>query len=734
VEYLAHIRKHEDGSRADTQTLEAHLKGAAELAKRFAEDFDSADWAYALGKLHDLGKGTPEWQNYLINGGKKIPHSIYGAKFAEDSWGVLGRLFSYSIAGHHAGLPNYYTSLKYRLDNAINKDFRSDVQIPKEPPWIFDSGLDCSFWIRMLFSCLIDADRLDTERFCNPKHYKKRKFYLSKNLSIDDLYNKLNEYINNKIKNTPKDKRNSIVFKSRQIVLENCKTAAKHETGFFSLTVPTGGGKTLSSMAFALNHAKIHGKKRIIYVIPYTSIIEQNASIFKDALGRNQVIEHHSSIDINDSDENDPNMDDLKERVKLAIENWEAPIIVTTTVQFYESLFSAKTSTCRKLHNIANSVVILDEAQLIPTEFLTPILQTLKLLTTCYNTSIIFCTATQPAFKDAKNDEIKKININPTEIIENVDALYNDLQRVVVQMPPRDVKMEWQDLANELKKHEQVLCIVSTRKSARELYSLMPKGTYHLSAQMCAEHRSKKIKDIKEILENGKPIRVISTQLIEAGVDIDFPIVFKQMAGLDSIAQAAGRCNREGKLQQGNVIVFNSHQKPPKGLLLKAAETTQNLPQYVLEEPLKPQTFKFFFETFYGKVNSLDGKNIYDLLKLNHNLEFQFMEASEKFKIIPDEMQKSIIIPYSDGEKSDGKKYIDRLKNSKVPDFILLRKLQRYTVSVYENQFQELLNRGSLEEVLPNVFILKCDVEYNDDIGLLIDEMPNNPIDYIINQ
>ena len=712
MEYWAHIIKNEDGSVKAKQSLEEHLRGTAEFAKQFAEDFNSAEWAYTLGMLHDLGKETPEWQDYLLNDGKKIEHSIYGAKFAEEKFGKFGRFLSYSIAGHHAGLADWtgrQSSLNFKLQNATSKSFSSDIQIPKTLPWKFDNKLDVSLWIRMLFSCLIDADRLDTEKFCNPNQYKKRGNYLS----IDDLCDKFDNYVSRKINAIPENERHSEVFKSRQKVLENCKTSAKDESGFFSLTVPTGGGKTLSSMAFALNHAKIHNKKRIIYVIPYTSIIEQNADVFKRIFGENQVIEHHSNIDI----------DDQKEQVKLATENWDAPVIVTTTVQFYESLFSARTNKSRKLHNIANSVVILDEAQIIPTEFLAPILETLKLLSEHYKTGIVFCTATQPAFPQHIFPNVKS-----KEIIKDVKTLYDNLQRVSIQMPKKGEQTEWHELARELQNYGQVLCIVSDRKSARELYSFMPKGTYHLSAQMCAEHRSEKIKEINEKLQKGETIRVISTQLIEAGVDIDFPVVYRQMAGLDSIAQAAGRCNREGKIKElGKVVVFNSTRKSFVGLLRKATEATLNLPQNVLENPLMPESFKVFFENFYWKANSLDKEDIMELLKPDRtNLGIQFKEASEKFNIIDDKIQKNIIIPYSDGKKN-----IDLIRNSNVPEFVLLRKLQRYTVSVYSNQFSALQNRGSLEEILPGVFALRSEIEYNDDIGLLIDEMPDNPSDFM---
>jgi len=344
----------------------------------------------------------------------------------------------------------------------------------------------------------------------------------------------------------------------RHEILTACRAAAKLEPGHFSLTVPTGGGKTLSSLAFALEHAVKHNLRRVIYVIPYTSIIEQNADVFKETVGDDQVIEHHSNLD----------EDDSTSKARLSAENWDAPIIVTTSVQFFESFFAAKPSRCRKLHNIIGSVVVLDEAQLVPVEYLAPILQTMDLLNRRYRISFVISTATQPAFESREG--FKGLPMNSVrEIISDIPRLYANLKRVEVEIPQNWVKTtRWEELATELLKEEQVLCVVSDRKSCRNLHKLMPIGTYHLSALMCGQHRSKIITEIKQKLKEGAPVRVISTQLVEAGVDIDFPVVYRALAGLDSIAQAAGRCNREGKLtEKGRVVVFVPPKKSPPGIL-----------------------------------------------------------------------------------------------------------------------------------------------------------------------
>lgn len=602
MEYIAHVRKLDNGEWTDHQSLESHLRGTAELAAGFAKSLDSSEWAYALGMGHDCGKGTLEWQNYIRNNSGydedassetspgKLEHSGPGAKLAEELFGKgMGRFLSYCIAGHHAGLPDWtgsQSTLEFRLQKQsaidIAEEFKTALSLlgPLKAPWqLKPDGLDVSLWIRMLFSCLVDADRLNTEQYMEPEKHKKRTGYLS----IADLHKRFVSYMENKTKSSLALADDN-VYKARQQVLTDCRTAAEMVPGFFSLTVPTGGGKTLSSMAFALRHAEKYDKKRIIYVIPYTSIIEQNADVFRDVFGDDEILEHHASLD----------EEDATLRSRLATENWDASIIITTAVQFFESLFAAKTSRCRKLHNIADSVIILDEAQLVPIDFLAPILEVMRLLTEHYRVSFVVCTATQPVFEKQKNfPQFSGLSEGSVrEIIKDVSGLYKNLKRVEVILPKENSEpAAWNDLAAELSGLEQVLCIVSDRKSCRELYAPMPKGTYHLSALMCAQHRSDVIAEIKDKLSKGESIWVISTQLVEAGVDIDFPVVYRAMAGLDSIAQAAGRCNREGKLNAegklGKVVVFNAPRRAPVGTLRKATETAERLCKQGLDNPIK---------------------------------------------------------------------------------------------------------------------------------------------------
>jgi CRISPR-associated endonuclease/helicase Cas3 len=458
---------------------------------------------------------------------------------------------------------------------------------------------------------------------------------------------------------------------------------------------------------------------RIIYVIPYTSIIEQNADVFRKALGDDQVVEHHASLD----------EDDSTTKSRLAAENWDAPVIVTTSVQFFESLFAARTSRCRKLHNIVNSIVVLDEAQLVPVEYLTPIIQTIELLKRHYKVTFVISTATQPAFesrpdfKDFKGLPGGSIH----EIISNVPKLYRELKRVNVETPTDWQNAQtWESIAKELVAEPRALCVVSDRKSCRELHRLMPKGTYHLSALMCGQHRSDIIAEITGKLSNkvGEPIRVISTQLVEAGVDLDFPVVYRALAGLDSIAQAAGRCNREGKLKNGlgRVKVFIPLKKSPPGILRKAAETTETMLKNGIADPLDHENFEKFFGNLYWKANSLDKNGIVDLLKPDQEeCGIQFRTAAGKFKIIDDSQQQTILVPYG-----KGKEYIDLLKKDG-PERWILRKLQRYSVNIYKRDFATLCSRQWISEIVPGVFALTTDSGYDYQIGLLVDEIPFDP-------
>ncbi len=746
-DFIAHVRKNEDGTWASPHKLSEHIEGTARMAETFAAEFHSGAWGKAEGLAHDAGKGRLLWQSYLrlksgyydeeahLEGKRgKTPHAIHGAELVEHLFGKgIGRILAYCIAGHHAGLPDWsgaegagQASLQFQktqvkdlgdIEPSIIDKLRTAK--PGLPPWKFaQGGLDLALWIRMLYSCLVDADFLDTERYMELNQALTRGSYCS----ITELLDRFNLFIKQLDENAEDTKVNEL----RRKIRAKCVQIAQEEQGIFSLSVPTGGGKTLSSLAFALEHAKVHQLKRIIYVIPYTSIIEQNADVIRSAIGEDQVIEHHSSVD----------EDETALKLRLAAENWDAPVIVTTSVQFFESLFAAKSSRCRKLHNIVDSVIILDEAQLVPVEFLAPILETMQLLVAHYRVTFVISTATQPAFKERMMSDgqlfkgLKRIQEMMGDE-KDVNLLYQSLIRNQVQFPADlSAVSSWEEIAEALRTYEQVLCIVSDRKSCRELYKLMPDGTYHLSALMCGQHRSAIIKEIKEKLKAYEPVRVISTQLVEAGVDLDFPVVYRALAGLDSIAQAAGRCNREGKLPEpGLVIVFNPPRKAPQGLLRKAADTTRSVVLGIEGDPLAYGMFEKYFAELYWKANSLDQAGIQDLLDPYHNdlqeCSIYFRTAARKFKIIDDTMQKTIFVRYGEGEK-----LIDLLK-AKGPERWLMRKLQRYAVNIYNYDFDGLMRRGAIEEVYPQIFALSSNLDYSKDIGLLVDETAYDPEDFI---
>ncbi len=576
----------------------------------------------------------------------------------------------------------------------------------------------------MLFSCLVDADYLDTEEFMDPARSEERQGYPT----LSELKARFDSFMAMKISQSTK----SPINLKREEVLDLCREKSSLPPGFFSLTVPTGGGKTLSSMAFALEHALSQGKKRVIMAIPFTSIIEQTAKVLKygtdmdesilnirkdeHLFGEEAVIEHHSNLD--------PENETAKNR--LASENWDAPIIVTTNVQLFESLFASQPSSCRKLHNLFNSVVILEEDQMLPPEYLKPILSALKVLVEDYGVTVLFCTATQPAFSGTVGSSQTKFEgiTECIEIIDDPESLYKDLKRVEIKLPEPDMVSTWEEISEELNSYEQVLCIVNTRRDCRDLHKLMPEGTVHLSALMCGEERSEVISDIKKKLSDSVPIKVISTQLVEAGVDIDFPVVFRAMCGLDSIVQAAGRCNREGKLcaagGMGKVIVFSPPKPAPPGLLRKGEDAARTLIRNKSVDELSLELFRDYFRNYFASINNLDKPDFDSRLKKEADeFKFQFRTFSRDFNLIDNTKQKPVIIWY-EGRKRDSREIIEELKKYG-PNKSRLRKLQRFTVNISYPVWQKLIGLGYIEEV-HGFSIQAGDGLYKPKLGLIWEE------------
>lgn len=734
-------------------SLAAHLKSVARGAATFAQAIHpgepTAGWARMAGLWHDLGKYRAGFQRYVRQAedahiehrvaGREKTHSAAGALWAMQQLNQpslpYGHVLAYLIAGHHAGLGDWDTDLLPRLTSSDSVQELKEALDAQPPADILQAhgwtpslrgipgGIDgFALWLRMLFSCLVDADFLDTEAHFDAGKPARRSGFPP----LAQMHATLIDWMAARsVAATP-------VNTLRADVLRQCRAKAALHPGFFSLTVPTGGGKTLSSLAFALEHAQAHDLRRVIYAIPYTSIIEQTADVFRSvfaALGDEVLVEHHSQAESGAEQET--------ARSRLACENWDAPLIVTTNVQLFESLFAARTSRCRKLHNLAGSVIVLDEAQQLPPAFLQPILDVLNLLVAHYGVTVLLCTATQPAlastayFDAAKNlrglDEVR-------EIIDEPDALFRALERVDITLPPDwTTPTPWADLAAQLSAEDCVLAIVNTRKAARELHRLMPEGTLHLSALMCGAHRKDVITEIKQRLQarregrDLRPLRVISTQLVEAGVDIDFPVVYRALAGLDSIAQAAGRCNREGRLQgKGRVVVFVPPEKPPLGHLRKGADACIATLHGQGHDPLARSLFERYFKEFYHSVD-LDSRGIANKLKVEpRTLAVQFRSAAEAFRLIDDEDKATVVVRYA-SQQGEIEKLLGILA-AEGPQRWLMRKLQRYTVSIPKREADRMLAQGSVTLPMPGLYAMaNTDNLYSHILGLVGDDSLYNP-------
>ena len=721
LSYYAHSAQDELGNLLPYehwQTLQNHASNVGNLAAAFAQNFGADEIACYTGQLHDLGKYSLPFQKRLKGEAKSVDHATAGAKIAVERWGnAIGKLMAFCIAGHHAGLANgngegdNRSTLKDRLAlqfgtdiPALDNQWQQEIKLPQnlsDPPLKADAHhpyFSYAFFTRMLYSCLVDADYLDTEAFYSNLENKavERGGYPDLNAlqhNFNQFINTFRRRITQASEQTEAEKRNAALNRLRSEILDHAVEQAAQPQGLFTLTVPTGGGKTFTSMAFALEHAKQHGMRRVIYVIPFTSIIEQNAAEFRKAfgeLGEQAVLEHHSTFD-------DDKLQDeaTKDKLRLVSENWDVPIVVTTAVQFFESLFADRSSRCRKLHNIAGSVIILDEAQMLPLNLLLPIMQAIKELAQNYRCSVVMCTATQPAVQ-AENGFYRGFE-NVREIAPKPTALFDKLRRTTVQHIGTQTDA---DLLAKLGEHPQMLVIVNNRSHARSLYDQAKhlEGTFHLTTLMCAKHRSQKLDEIRGRLKNGEPCRVIATSLIEAGVDVDFPLVMRAEAGLDSVAQAAGRCNREGKRPSENSFVWiftlEEQWKAPPELAAQAAVMRLTADSFSNDLLSTQAVAAYFAELYQLKGGELDNKKI---LKMHNDtgqsLDFPFQTIADQFRMIESHMQ-PLIIPF-DGEAEN---LISSLHHA---DHIggLLRKLQPYTVQIPEKALAALYKAGRIEPI-----------------------------------
>lgn len=677
--YYAHAS--EDGLRR--QTVAEHLTGTAALCRAFASAFGAEADGELMALAHDLGKCTDAFQRRLLDGGPIVDHATAGAVACARQGNACAAA---CVAGHHSGLPDFgnlksdragETTLFGRLKKGMEGRYleqcgESGVTLPQTPAQMPElSRLTASFRMRMLYSCLVDADFLDTERFMNGDRGRG---------GYDDLptlLKRLEAYI--APWQTPKTELNRL----RCQILNACMAAGGKPKGVYTLTVPTGGGKTVASLAFALRHAAAHGMKRVVYIIPYTSIIEQNAQVFRRILGDGNVLEHHSGVQFDFSDTARP----AEARRALAAENWDMPVVVTTAVQFFESIYANRSSKCRKLHHLANSVMIFDEAQMLPLHHLRPCVAAMSSLAAQFCSTIVLCTATQPALDDLLH--VYAPNCPVTELCPQTAEEYDRFRRVTFRRAG-----VWGDdaLAEKLGGHKQALCIVNSRKAAQSIFALLPpEGSFHLSTLMAPAQRQALLEEIRRRLQAGEPCRVVSTSLIEAGVDVDFPAVYRELAGLDAILQAAGRCNREGKRapEDSVVTVFERTEPPPTLFRVAVGATREALMQECAMDA--QDTMRRYFAALRSlSGETLDKSGVVKAFEKGINgCEMPFRTVAERFHLI-DENTRTVYIPFGDGAA-----LIERLKAGECSK-ALYRKLGRYAVAAYEPHFQKLYAAGAL--------------------------------------
>lgn len=701
---------HQTEDKARSQTILEHLQGTAALAQGFGAAFGAGEQARLAGLLHDIGKYSEAFQKRLQGQAVTVDHSTAGAK---EAFARRQPEAAFAVAGHHAGLPDYGaatdspegSTLSARMKRTIPGYSAWHAELPalpsaRRPPQIPMDSLSEAFYIRMLYSCLVDADFLDTETFMQG-HAAPRGGYDA----IPVLFQRLQQYI------APWQNPATSLNQKRCEILEHCLRAGQTGTsGLYTLTVPTGGGKTISSLAFALAHAQAAHKDRVIYVIPYTSIIDQTAETFRAVLGEENVIEHHSGADYQvNGDQTDPSF----YRKALAAENWDAPVIVTTSVQFFESLYGNRSSRCRKLHNIANSVIIFDEAQTLPVSYLRPCVEAIGQLVQYYRVTAVLCTATQPALQSLFAELTPRLSIQ--EICPGTQELYTFFRRTTLCQVGT---LSLEDLAARLNAQTQTLCVINRRATVQQLGALVePEGRYCLTTLLCPVDRKRLLRQIRSRLQEGLPCRVLSTSLIEAGVDVDFPAAWREEAGLDSILQTAGRCNREGKRAAADslVSVFRLDGMPSASPMKASADAARNILRQ-FSDPASPQAIEAYF-TFYrtlkGKA-SLDAQGVLDAFRNGiQGCLFPFAWVAEHFHLI-DKSTITLYIPVDQGQA-----LIDQLRAG-YSSRSLYRKLGQYAVNIYPDHLQSLLDAGAAEPLAGDSYILTDLSLYSRDTGLAL--------------
>jgi CRISPR-associated endonuclease/helicase Cas3 len=710
------------------QSLEDHTQGVLERSKEYSQSFDPFGITAAAAFAHDLGKRTKEFQDYIQSDNPQrgsVKHALGGTIVLNEIQDIRAMLAGIIVAGHHAGLPDakrikyekilhadsYLLSLPQvtkKEQEEIRKLLSSFAPLPNRN----DKPEYADVLIKMCFSALVDADFLDTEQYMDEQRGLAR--VIDHSLSIEELSEKLHKHMSdlmNQAAETPLNEKRARVY---QVCLEESNSA----DSFRSLNVPTGLGKTLSAMGYALEHAKQFNKKRVIVAIPFTSIIDQNAEVYKKVFGADSVLEHHSQM--NDTADDDEQMSPAR----LATENWDRPIIVTTTVQLFESLFSNKTSKCRKLHNIVDSVIILDEFQKLPIEVLKPIFRMLKTLIEEFNVTVVVSSATPLSFD---KPELFGNIAPPTEICSFNSELFEEMKRVKYEFSEEPLTAD--ALVEKMEHSEQVLCIVNTKNDAMRIYEKMKavvaswERIYHLSTAMCPHHRKKIIAAIRSDLKAGISIAVISTQLIEAGVDFDFPVVFRAMAPIDSIVQAAGRCNREGKLESGQVYIFELEEGGlPLGTYTIGTEAAQTI---LNEDGAESLHYLPAYNKYFRRLYSSQGEDALDKHAVTSFDPFTYETVSKVFRMI-DQDTISVLCRYYPNEEANEKieKLIEEANYLPYLSKKWYRTAQSFSVSLYKNSRFLKDNQKYMKPIAEGWFVWEG--RYDESTGIT-DSLTYNP-------
>lgn len=750
--FYAHTR--EQCNESGWQTLANHSLNVAQRASGFAEPFGCAKWGYAAGLLHDVGKGCIEFQQRLHGKHPTFDHAAAGAYLAsrpgalnETSVVREGHAIAPLIAGHHGGLPDYAgeSSLRQRL---IAYERGEVPHASLENAGVALPAGDSSVGLRLkqlclskdkrqkeflsfsvfalehlLFGSLVDADWLDTEQFMSPEEYARREMARAAQSSLDALCSRLDEHLK-------AFKIEGPVNEARARYLEEAQESACLPPGIFELNMPTGSGKTLTSLSFALKHAIANGQSRVIYAIPFMSIVEQNAQIFRDVLGKENVVEHVSSYDYGLGSASEYAADEwgiesrqgaeLRERglrERMLAQNWDAPVVVTTNVQLFESLFSNRVLQARKVHNIANSVIVLDEVQSLPDRLLLPTLAMLESLVAIAHVSVVLCTATQPAL-----DELWPFQTKSTSLVTNEIAaseVFGNRVQFDCSHAASGNAYALDELVDSLASEESVLCVVSSRRAARAVFDALAErpvdqeGLFHLSALMVPEHRTQVLDCIRRRLSEGLPCHVVSTQLVEAGVDIDFPTVYREVAGTDSMLQAAGRCNREGRLSNpGSVVIFDCDEfrdfRPKRvnwlGKMRYLGLETIEWATGRGVDPFGDESVRRFFarrhqtgeldgsskDPIYGLITDTDAQTLQDHIAY---CRYPYETIARRYRFFMED-DVTLFVPW--GERGEG--LLELIEHDEF-DRELFPLLQRYSVSVPRYAFEAYERIGAVRHI-----------------------------------